>query len=293
MVDLDLPVELVWDARCETGESCTWDAARGRVLFCDIPAGVIHAYTVADGGRQTWMLPEMVPSFGVCRSGRLVVALRNRVVLFDPATGQVTPLAGPLDQPATVRLNDGKVGPDGCFWVGGRDESPAKTAEAPLWRITPDGRAERKAEGYQTCNGLAWSPDGTVMFHTDSRRGRLDAWDFDAATGAIGNRRVLATLSEAQGRPDGGATDAEGCYWSAGTSAGCVNRLSASGDLLARVKLPVPAPSMPCFADGWIYVTTLREGRPQALLDANPTMGGLFRFKAPVAGAAVGLFADR
>ncbi len=292
MRDLDLHVELVWDARCETGESCTWDAARGRVLFCDIPAGVIHAYTVADGGKQSWRLPDVVASFGVCRSGRLVVALRNRVVLFDPASGAVTPLAGPIDQPATVRLNDGKVGPDGSFWVGGRDESPARTSEAALWRIAPDGRAERKADGYMTCNGLAWSPDGTVMYHTDSRRGQLDAWDFDATTGAIANRRRLATLTDAEGRPDGGATDAEGCYWSAGTSAGCLNRLSPAGALVARVPMPVPAPSMPCFVGEWIYVTTLREGRPQALLDAHPTMGGLFRMRAPVAGAPVALFAD-
>jgi sugar lactone lactonase YvrE len=289
---MDLRVELVWDAKCETGESCTWDERNARVLFCDIPRGVIHGYGVADGAKWSWQLPELVASFGVCRSGRLVVALRRRMVLFDTATGEVIPLAGPLDMPPTVRLNDGKVGPDGCFWVGGRDESPAKTSEAALWRITPDGRAERRADGYQTCNGLAWSPDETVMYHTDSRRGRLDAWDFDAARGTIANRRCLATLSEADGRPDGGATDAEGCYWSAGTSAACLNRFSPAGALLDKVALPVPAPSMPCFAGGCIYVTTLREGKPAELLAEHPTMGGLFRIAAPVAGAPVGLFAD-
>jgi sugar lactone lactonase YvrE len=289
---LSIPVELVWDLRCDTGESCTWDAATGCVLLCDIPAGRIHSWRVADGATQTWQLPELIGSFGVCRSGRLVVAFRDRVVLFDRATGSISELSGPLDQPATVRLNDGKVGADGAFWVGGRDESPAKTAEAALWRIAPDGRAERKAEGYQTCNGLAWSADGTVMFHTDSRRGRLDAWDFDAATGAIANRRVLATLTEEQGRPDGGATDAEGGYWSAGISAGCLNRFSAAGALLARVPMPVPVPSMPCFAGDWIYVSTSRGGKDAAVLAAHPTLGGLFRLRAPVQGAPVALFAD-
>jgi sugar lactone lactonase YvrE len=289
---MDLPVELVWDLKCDTGESCTWDARGRRVLFCDIPRGAIHAWRVDLGGTETWQLPELVASFGVCRSGRLVVALRRRVVLFDTVTHEIVPLAGPLDMPETVRLNDGKVGPDGCFWVGGRDESPAKTSEAALWRITPDGRAERKADGYQTANGLAWSPDDTVMYHTDSRRGQLDAWDFDAATGTIANRRRLATVTEAQGRPDGGATDSEGNYWSAGTSAACLNRFSPAGDLLDSVPLPVPAPSMPCFAENFIYVTTLRGGRPAEMLAAHPTMGGLFRLPAPVAGAPVALFAD-
>jgi sugar lactone lactonase YvrE len=288
----DPVVELVWDTRCETGESCTFDARNNRVLFCDIPAGVIHALGLEDGARQSWQLGELVASFGVCRSGRLVVALRDRVVLFDPESRAITPLAGPLGQPAHVRLNDGKVGPDGCFWVGGLDSNRPKTADGALWRITPDGRAERRADGYMTANGLAWSPDGTKMFHTDTRPGRIDLWDFDAATGAIGNRRTIATLGDDVGRPDGAAMDAEGTYWSAGISAGFLNRFSPEGALLERIKMPVPAPTMPCFAGEWLFVTTLREGRDPAQLAANPTMGGLFRLPAPLAGAPVALFAD-
>jgi sugar lactone lactonase YvrE len=289
---MEPPIELVWDARCGIAESCTWDAAHRRVLFCDILEGSIHAFSVDDGRHETWLLPEIVPSFGLCRSGRLVVALRHRVVLFDPASGAVEDFAGPVDEPDTLRLNDGKVGPDGCFWVGSMDDSPAKQKVAVLYRVTPDRRIERKAEGYGVSNGLAWSPDGRTMYHSDTRGPFIDAWDFDAATGGLANRRRLVTLSEAGGRPDGGATDAEGCYWSAGISAGCLNRFSPSGELLAKVKMPVPAPSMPCFAERHLYVTTLRHGRDPDLLARYPTMGGLFRLAAPVAGAPVGLFAD-
>jgi sugar lactone lactonase YvrE len=285
-------VVLAWDIRCGTGESCTWDERRGRVLFCDIPAGRIHAFNVKTAATRTWQLPEIVASFGLCRSGSWVVALRDRIVLFDPETEKMTPLAGPLGQPAGVRLNDGKVGPDGCFWVGGINEDPARAPVAALWRVTPDGRAERKIDGLVTSNGLAWSPDGAVMFHTDTRPGSLFAWDFDAATGAIANRRHLCTLTDAQGRPDGGATDAEDGYWSAGVSANFLNRFAYDGTLTTQVVLPVPGPTMPCFAGDEIYLTSLRGGRPQAVLDANPTMGGLFRLRAPVAGAPVALFAD-
>jgi sugar lactone lactonase YvrE len=286
------PVELVWDARCAIGESCTWDAARGLVLFTDIPARVIHAYAPADGARQSWGMPDIVPSFGLCRSGRLVVALRDRVVLFDRASGAVTPLTEAFDQPAGVRLNDGKVGPDGCFWVGGMDESPEKRPVAALWRVRPDGRVERKAEGYVNSNGLAWSPDGTVMFHAETRPGYIEAFDFDRTRGSLSNRRRLATLTDADGRPDGGATDTEGCYWSAGNSAACLNRFSPTGELLVKVALPVPGPTMPAFAGQLLYVTSLRAGRDAATLARHPAMGGLFRLTAPVAGAPVALFAD-
>jgi sugar lactone lactonase YvrE len=290
---LNLQVELVWDLRCELGECCTWDAATGSVLFCDIPAGRIHAWRVADATAATWQLPELVASFGLCRSGRLVVALRDRVAFFDRGSGALTPLAGPLGQPASVRLNDGKVGPDGCFWVGGMDETRIRQPIAALWRITPDGRVERRGEGYKVSNGLAWSADGTMMFHSDTTPGLIEAFDFDRATGDLANRRLLATLRNEDGRPDGAATDAEGCYWSAGNSAACLNRFSPAGAMLAKVPLPVPAPTMPCFADRAIYVTTLRHGKDADTLARHPAMGGLFRLPAPVAGVPVDLFADR
>ena len=109
----------------------------------------------------------MVGSFGLCLSGRLVVALRHHVVLFDPRTKAIENLTDPVDEPPTNRLNDGKVGPDGCFWVGSMDENTPRQKTGALYRVTPKGDIERKAEGYAVSNGLAWSPDGRVMYHSE------------------------------------------------------------------------------------------------------------------------------
>jgi sugar lactone lactonase YvrE len=106
------------------------------------------------------------------------------------------------------------------------------------------------------------------------------------------NHRRLATLTSAEGRPDGAATGMDGNYWSAGPSAGCINRFSPSGALLERIPFPVPGPTMPCFADSHLFVTSLREGKADDVLQRFPTLGGWFRADAPVAGASVGLFAD-
>ena len=75
--------ELVWDSRCGVAESPVWDAASRRLLFCDIPGKRINALSVDDGKQTSWDFPEVVGSFGLCRSGRLVVALRS--VLMRPA----------------------------------------------------------------------------------------------------------------------------------------------------------------------------------------------------------------
>ena len=283
--------ELVWDARCGVAESPVWDPATRRLLFCDIPGKRIHALSVDSGARQSWDFPDVVGSFGLCRSGRLVVALSHHVVLFDPSSGALTDLTPKIDEPAINRFNDGKVGPDGAFWVGTLDGNSPRQPTAALYRVTADGRISKQQDGYANSNGLAWSPDGRVMYHSDSV-GFIEAWDFDTATGSRGNHRVLAKLTNEDGRPDGGATDANGNYWSAGPSAGCLNCFSPAGELLRKWQFPVPGPTMPCFAGDALYVTSLRDGKSPEILAQYPTLGGLFRAAAPAAGAPVGLFAD-
>ena len=284
--------ELVWDSRCGVAESPVWDAVNRRLLFCDIGGKKINALSVDTGARETWDLPEVVGSFGLCRSGRLVVALRHRVVLFDTKTKAVSALTPAVVEPVTNRLNDGKTGPDGAFWVGSMDENTPRQPLGALYRVTADGKIETKAEAYAVSNGLAWSPDGTIMYHSDSTSAIVEAWDFDARTGGMSNRRQFLKLTNEDGRPDGAAMDVDGNYWSAGPSAGCINCFSPSGVLLTKLPFPVPGPTMPCFADGFMYVTSLREGKSAEVLAQYPALGGLFRAPAPAQGAEVALFAD-
>jgi sugar lactone lactonase YvrE len=284
--------ELVWDSRCSVAESPVWDAAGRRLLFCDINGRRINALSVDTGARHYWDFPDVVGSFGLCRSGRLVVAQRHHVVLFDPKSDALTDLTPKIAEPPTNRLNDGKVGPDGAFWVGSMDENSPRQKIAALYRVTADGRISKQEDGYAVSNGLAWSPDGAIMYHSDSTTGIIEAWDFDPATASRTNPRILAKLTNDDGRPDGAATDSEGNYWSAGPSAGCINCFSPTGELLRKWAFPVPGPTMPCFGDSALYVTSLREGKPAHVLADFPTLGGLFRADAPAVGAPVGLFAD-
>jgi sugar lactone lactonase YvrE len=284
--------ELAWDSRCGVAESPVWDAANKRLLFCDINGKRINALTVETGARESWDFPEVVGSFGLCRSGRLVVAQRHHVVLFDTRSGALSDLTPKIAEPPTNRLNDGKVGPDGAFWVGGMDENSPRQKIAALYRVTADGQITKQADGYAVSNGLAWSPNGRIMYHSDSTGGIIEAWDFNPATGGRSNHRILATLTNDDGRPDGAATDMDGNYWSAGPSAGCINCFSPAGALLRKWTFPVPGPTMPCFAGGALYVTSLREGKSAQILSDHPTLGGLFRAVAPAVGAPVGLFAD-
>ncbi len=282
------------DLKCRIGESPVYDERTEILYFVDILGRRLYAMRLAGLELKSWTLESEIGSLGLAASGRLIVALRHSVILFDPVTEARQELCAiEADRPET-RLNDGKVGPDGAFWVGSMDDRPEKSPVGALYRVAGDGRVERKVEGVVVSNGLAWNAEGEIMYHADSRGPWIAVWKFDRWTGEISGRRRFAEPSEI-GRPDGGACDAEGFYWSAGVSAGRLNRFAPDGTLATSYEAPVPAPPMPCFGGAdfrTLFLTSLRDGRPAELLEEAPLSGGLFAADAPVAGVAAWRFLD-
>ena len=267
------------------GESPVWDDRRGALFVCDVLAPAIHLITLDGTIHDTWRFDRPVGSMGLTASGRLIVALGRDLAVFDPDAGTLAPLAS-VPEPEINRLNDGKVGPDGCFYVGSMDDRPEKKPVGALYRVSADGTLARVGSGFKVSNGLAWSPDGRRLYHSDSRGPWIDALDFDPETGRLGERRRFADLDNVAGRPDGAACDAESGYWSAGVSAGVLNRFAPDGTLAARYPVPVRAPTMPCFCGPdlrLLAVTSLSESLPPGL---GPD-GHLLFAEAPVAGTPV------
>lgn len=288
-------VEVLVDERFELGESPVWDEPNNRLLWSDIPAGAIHGLDLTTAKRRVWHFNGPVGSFGLTRRGRWIVSVGRCVVIFDPEQSESTLLAEVDRNPAT-RLNDGKVGPDGAFWVGsiddrGRNREPI----GALYRVTADGCVERKLDNILISNGLAWSPDGRTMYHADSWPLHVDVWDFEPAAGSISNRRRLRTFTLEEGRPDGAAMDASGYYWSAGVTAQCVNRIAQDGRIVEIIRLPAASPTMPCFGGPDmrdLFVTSSAALTSQDQKVRYPMTGGVFRVRTEVAGSPVALFAD-
>ena len=281
------------DLKCELGESPVWDDRRELLFFVDILAPAIHAIRLDGSGLRTWPMPAVVGSVGLRQDGRLIAALKHDLALFDPESGSLQPFARlPPDEPPSTRLNDGKVGPDGAFWVGTMHDVPEREPIGALYRVAPDGSVTRQIEGLKVSNGLAFSPDGTVMYHADTRSFWLDRWDFSAATGTISGRTRIREFDGGIGLPDGGATDTEGCYWSAGIYGGThqpLQRLRASCS--HRSTFPFPRRRCPASAAPICACSPSRATAPvpiAAQLDRFPQSGGVFIARAPVSGSAVG-----
>ena len=288
----------------QLAEAPTWDAQASRLWWADIEGRALHSLdfevradaALAAGEHRRFAFAQKVCAIGLTRSGRLLLALDDGVYFFTPATGALELLVRPEPDRPDHRLNDGKVGPDGAFWVGSIEETPERAPVGSLYRISADGRCRRISTGYRVSNGLAWSADGRAMFHSDSRGPTIDRWDFDPATGMVGSRTAIRTLNDKLGRPDGGACDLAGGYWSAGISAACLNRFDRDGNLAQRIDLPEPRPTMPCFGGPdlqTMFVTCARAGLDAEALARHPDAGRLLMLRVSVAGVAVQRFADR
>jgi sugar lactone lactonase YvrE len=271
--------------RTQLGESPVWDAEHGCLWFVDITAPALHRLEPNSGKVASWPMPELIGSLGLCRSGRLLVALQHSVHFFDPRTGKRERFVVIEGEPEHNRLNDGKVAPDGAFWVGSMDADMTRRRQTgALYRIDSSGKVEKKSTGLKVSNGLAWSADGATMYHSDSSLFWIKRYRH--ANGVLSSEKTIATPDDAAGRPDGAATDVEGAYWSAGVSAGCLNRWSPEGELLERIAMPMPNPTMPCFAGEdmkTVYVTSLTR-------TPHENAGAMVRLRLPFAGVPVARF---
>jgi sugar lactone lactonase YvrE len=152
----------------------------------------------------------------------------------------------------------------GRLWTGthAHDFTPGLGA---LYRIDPDGMVTTMLKEVGQSNGLDCSPDGAEFYFIDSFTRSIDAFDFDAARGAIGRRRTIATIPMGEGAFDGMIVDREGCLWVAvfgtGRSVGirpmarfwrefrCVFRGADGGDLfITSAAIQIPDGVLPILA---------------------------------------------
>ncbi len=277
-------IACVLDARAELGEGTLWDPAAQVLWWVDIWGRRIHRFDPATGRDESFPAPREVGCVGVREAGGLVVALADGFYFFDPATGRFEAIIDPEAEQPHTRFNDGKTDRQGRFWSGTVFEAPPLPVRhvGALYRLDPDLSCHRMVEGIASSNGLAFSPDSRAMYFADSQGGFVWAFDFDAETGDIANRRVFIDFRDSGGCADGATVDAEGCYWSTLPETGKVCRFDPDGRLMRTILLPTAIPTCCEFGGAALdilYVTTARLRK----LDARPA-GALFAIDAGVRG---------
>lgn len=233
------------DLRLELGEGPVWDAARGVLWWVDSEAGVVFRGTV-DGDVVTLIerreVGEKVGSVAPAADGGLLVAGERHVQVLDP-TGTVVERIRVIDDAVHSRLNDSACDPRGRFLVGSI-RLDGRSRQETLISIDADRTVRVVADGITVSNGIGFSPEGTTMYHVDSRPGEVLAYDYDLDSGSASGRRLVL---ESSGTPDGLAVDAHGNLWIAFFRESLVRCLSPSGAILQEIEVPVAHPTCPEF----------------------------------------------
>jgi sugar lactone lactonase YvrE len=275
--------ELVFDGRCELGEGPLWDERERRLLWVDIMAGAVHVLGVPSAEHASVLVGQPVGALGLRDSGGLVLAVRDGFALLDPDLSGFRLVAAVDGGRSDLRMNDGACDGEGRFWAGtmALDEAPGAGA---LYRLAADGTVTTVLTGVSISNGLAWSPDGRILYYVDTPTGRVDAFDYAPAPGAITNRRPVVEIEPGAGYPDGLTVDETGALWVALWEGGCVRRYTPQGALTGVVRVPAARVTSCVFGGEQLdelYVTT---ARPDADDPAQPAAGGLFRVHPGVRG---------
>ena len=227
--------------------------------------------------------PDFATSIGLRADGGAVVGLRERVSLWDYNDDFRTLAVVEPDLPDN-RLNEGRVGPDGAFWVGtmqnnlNPDGSPKEMSRnsGAIYRVDADGGVERLTpREFGITNTMAWTRHD-LFLTADTLRNEIFAYDF--RVGALANKRIFAAPID-RGAPDGSCLDADGRLWNCRVAGGaCVACFKPDGRLERLVELPCSWPTSCAFGGpdlSTLFVTS-RFTMTEEHLANNPHEGGLF-----------------
>ncbi|MCG7647563.1 SMP-30/gluconolactonase/LRE family protein [Alteromonas sp. Cnat3-28] len=277
------------NARFILGESPVWQEGESSWYCVDIVGGTIHKQDTHNN-ITTQRNSDYVSNI-VCSQRGFLVSQENRV-FHTCKNFKHDKVLCTIDQPTSMRTNDGSVGPDGKYWFGTMEKHPSGL-NGKIYSVDAKGTLLVQGEDIGIPNSFIWL-DSTNLLITDSylqktfkiellENGTLD-WK---------NRKIWLDLSATKGTPDGGALDEDGNVWLAIWGAAVVNQYSNEGVLLKSIKLKALQPTSCAFGGvnmNELFITTANEGMSANQLKLYPESGMLIRLDMDVKGRKLPVF---
>ncbi len=247
-------------------EGPLWWKEGGYLLFSDIHNSRRMKYTPGEG--VTLFQEPTNQANGLTRDlqGRLIACEHeSRRVTRQEHDGSITVIANSFQGRQLNRPNDVVVKSDGCIYFTDPWTSPQPAQQWDLtfsgvYRVTPDlGTITLLIDDFVLPNGLAFSPDESILYINDSRRNHIRAFDVQPnGTLAKYSDRVFVDLRGGEpGVPDGMKVDVEGNVYCGGSGGMWI--MAPDGEKLGRVAHGAPATTNLGFGgDDWktIYFTS-------------------------------------
>jgi len=234
-------------------EGPVWFGDARCLIWSDVPGDCMWRWDEESGAISVYRRPSNNGNGNTRdRAGRLVTCEhRGRRVVRTETDGRLTVLAERFEGKRLNSPNDVVCKSDGSIWFTDPSfgllshyEGELAPQELPThaYRIDPAGALSVVAEGINQPNGLAFSPDESILYIVESRSVPRKILAYDVRNGTtLANRRVLIDAGP-KGTPDGFRCDVDGnlwCGWGMG-EAGLdgVHVFNPDGRLIGRIDLP-------------------------------------------------------
>lgn len=244
-------VERLWTG-ARWSEGPAWFAAGRYLVWSDIPNDRMMRFDEASGHVAVFRQPSQFSNGNtVDGQGRLVSCehLTRRVTRTEH-DGSISVLASEYDGKSLNSPNDVVVKSDGSIWFtdpsyGIMSDYEGESAEPELpcqvYRIDPDGSMSVVATDFVKPNGLAFSPDESILYIADTGASHapdgpkhIRALQLSDDGKSLGDSRVFAESSA--GLFDGFRVDLDGRIWT--SAADGVHCLNTEGELIGKILIP-------------------------------------------------------
>ena len=275
LVAPDAPIERIAGGLGFT-EGPVW--RRGELLFSDIPnKRIVRWRRLAEGPELTTFATGMSNGLTLDRQGRVLAAEHDgRRVSRVEDDGRRTVLAERFQGKRLNSPNDLVVRSDGTVYFtdppyGVQPSRPGTVRPAGWWtrpiegkeqpchgvyRLATDGTLGLLVDDFALPNGLAFSPDESVLYVDDSAHKHIRAFDVRPDGTLTGSRVLLDMASEDPGVPDGLKVDEHGNVFCTGPGGVWVCR--PDGARLGRIVLPELPANLGWGEDGSVLYVTAR-----------------------------------
>ncbi len=291
-VKIDVPV-------CTLGEGPLWHAETGEFVFTDIDEHFLYAWKPEkEKARVLLKADEPLGAFLFDREGNLVLFAPSGVyTCVYGADWKDRNLLYETDMVPGERFNDAICDPYGRMIAGTKLE---ECKDGSLYLYEAGKKPRRIMKGLGISNGMGFSADGTIFYHTDSGLHSIFRYRYDLSSGSIyTDERPLSAVSDPLpdgpfgeivwkdedpdgAVPDGMTIDENDRIWAAFWGRGCVCVIDPVNKALIQ-KIPVDACQSSSLTFGGtgldqVLVTTAATGSD------CPTDGSIWRFTSSVKG---------
>ncbi len=236
LIPADVRIEKLADGFTFT-EGPVWRRSDSRLFFSDVRDNTLYQWTESEG-----VTPFLQPVFegdmtgrGSVSSNGLTLDSKGRLVVCEHGYRQVSRIE--VDGSRTVLVDNFEGGrlnspndavysstgwlyfTDPPYGLADAEESPLRELNfSGIYRLSPDGELELLYSEQTRPNGIALSPDETILYVANSDANRKVWMAYDIGKDGVSNPRVFydVTPEKAEGVPDGLKVDRAGNLFATG-----------------------------------------------------------------------------